>query len=621
MGSGGGSGGLPAVQLGLADLGTPLIDATFTVVDLETTGLDPTRDRITEIGAVRARGGSIEGELATFVHPGLPIPAAVTAITGIRDADVADAPSIEGVLPSLLEFLRGGVFVAHNARFDLGFLRAALARAGHDRLDPVVIDTAVLARRLVRAEVRDVRLATLAAHLRSPVTPDHRALTDARATLHVLHALIERSTPFGVVTVEDLVELGRARSDRTRRRISLIDGAPAAPGVYRFLDRDGRALYVGTATDLARRLRTYFGQDPRRKVLDLVRATDRVTWTVTPTTVEAAVREVRELHVRRPRHNRRSTRPHALAALAVTREPFPRLAVVRELGGDHRRVLGPIGGRASVERAIAAVHAIHPVRECRPRLRRRQDHEPCILKDLHRCGAPCDGSQTPDAYGAVVAAMEADLDDPTGLLARLEGRMVEEARRHDFERAAGLREGVHALVRLLTADRRWRTLTAATRIVAVREDGSDLEVVELARGRLVVSARLSDTAASDVEPIERALELAHRRRAAELADRGNDGAPWLDVPDRAPRAEDAEELALLAEWLDSTGVRVHHVEGTLAEPLPGGRVLAAARSEARTVQRRLRHDDDALARRKLLPRLGSTPREAGRSATAAGVGR
>jgi DNA polymerase-3 subunit epsilon len=598
-----------AVQLGLDDLGTPLVDAAFTVVDLETTGLDPERDRITEIGAVRARGGDVLGELATFVDPGTPIPPAVTAITGIRDRDVVGAPSIEGVLPSLLEFLRGGVFVAHNARFDLGFLRAALARAGHDRLETVVVDTALLARRLVRDEVRDVRLATLAAHFRSPVAPDHRALTDARATLHVLHALIERSSAYGVATVEDLVELGRARSDRTRKRIPLIAGAPTAPGVYRFLDRDERALYIGTATDLARRLRTYFGQDPRRSVLDLVRATERVTWTVTPTAIEAAVREVRELQARRPRHNRRSTRPQAISAVALTREPFPRLAVVRDLEGAHRRVVGPVPGRRTAERAIEAVLAVHALRECRERLRVRQDHDACILKDLHRCGAPCDGSQTPEAYEAIVGEVEAALDDPGTTLAELERRMLDEAGRDGFERAAVLREARHALVRLVTADRRWRLLTGVERLVAARPDGDAVEVVELHRGRLVVSARLERVTAdgSDRASLLDALASARAVRERAISGLADDDAPWERVADRAPRREDAEEVALVAAWLDAPGTSVIEVDGTFAVPVAGGRVLAESLRDAREVERRLRRDSDALERRKV--------RSCGRSAT------
>lgn len=597
-----------AVQLGLDDLGTALIATTFVVVDLETTGLDPEQDRITEIGAVRARGGEVLGELATFVDPGAPIPPAVTALTGIRDADVAGAPPIEGVLPSLLEFLRGGVLVGHNVRFDLGFLRAALERAGRDRLEPIVLDTAVLARRLVRAEVRDCRLATLARHLGSPVAPDHRALTDARATLHVLHALIERSTAHGVVTLEDLAELGRLPAPANRRRASLVADAPSAPGVYRFLDREGRALYVGTASDLSRRLRTYFGQDPRRRVLDLVRATDRVTWTVTATALEASVREVRELHATRPPHNRRSTRPQAVTAVALTREPFPRLAVVRDLDGAHRRVVGPLTSRAAAERVIAALLAVHPLRECRPRLRRRQDHDACVLKDLHRCGAPCDGTQTPEDYERLVLGLEAALDDPAVMLAALAGRMTEEAGRGAFERAAELREAVHALVRALATARRWATLTAVERLVAVAPSADGVEAVELARGRLVASVRLDADAAATPETLTAAVAAGlgrARRTREEERDASGGRVPWLTVPDRAPTREDAEEVALIAAWLERDGVTLLEASDALGSPLAGGRALADALRGARDVDRRVRGDADRLEGRKVRRRAAT----------------
>ena len=105
----------PARQLGFESLGTPLIDTTFVVLDLETTGLKATADRITEIGAVKVRGGEVLGELRTFVHPGCAIPPSITAVTSITDAMVRDAPTLMGVLPTVLRFLDGAVFVAHNA--------------------------------------------------------------------------------------------------------------------------------------------------------------------------------------------------------------------------------------------------------------------------------------------------------------------------------------------------------------------------------------------------------------------------------------------------------------------------------------------------------------------------
>lgn len=200
------------------EAGTALFDTTFVVIDLETTGLSPYRDHITEIGAVRCRGGEVLGELQTFVQPGVAVPPTITAITGITDAMLRDAPSLAGILPMLDAFLDGAVLVAHNAAFDVSFLRAAFAHHREQPFDPLVVDTVRLGRRLLCDEVPNVRLATLARYLRSRTVPDHRALTDARATLDVLHRLIERAGTFGATTIGGLCDLARPASGRTRRR-------------------------------------------------------------------------------------------------------------------------------------------------------------------------------------------------------------------------------------------------------------------------------------------------------------------------------------------------------------------------------------------------------------------
>src|SRR5690606_1193612 len=180
-------------------------DTTFCVVDLETTGGSPAKgSRITEIGAVKVRAGEVVGEFQTLVNPDQSIPAFITVLTGITDQMVIEAPRIAEVLPSFLEFARGSVLVAHNAPFDVGFLKHAARELQIDWPGFDVLDTAVIARRvLLRDEVPNVKLATLAARF-SSVTPDHRALTDARATVDVLHALFERLGTWDVTTVEDI---------------------------------------------------------------------------------------------------------------------------------------------------------------------------------------------------------------------------------------------------------------------------------------------------------------------------------------------------------------------------------------------------------------------------------
>ena len=171
----------------------------FAVVDVETTGWSPDTAGITEIGAVRVRGGRIEAEFGTLVNPGHPIPADITQLTGISDAMVADAPPAAAALPVLLDFARGCVLTAHNAPFDVSFLSAACADSGLRWPSPPVLDTVTLARlALAAGEVPNCKLSTLAAFFGAADQPPHRALPDARATATVLSGLLGRLAARGV---------------------------------------------------------------------------------------------------------------------------------------------------------------------------------------------------------------------------------------------------------------------------------------------------------------------------------------------------------------------------------------------------------------------------------------
>ena len=568
--------GTPAArQLGFESLGTPLIDTTFVVLDLETTGLKATEDRITEVGAVKVRGGEVLGELRTFVHPGCRIPPAITAVTGITDAMVRDAPTLLSVLPTVLRFLDGAVFVAHNAAFDLGFLRAAAQRCDLPHPDPVVIDTARLARRLVRDEVRNCRLSTLATHFRSPTRPEHRALADARATVAVLHGLIERAGSLGATTLEDLRDLTRSSSDRAFRRRGLVADAPATPGVYRFLDPRGEVLYVGKATDLRARLRTYFGQDPRRRIADMVRETAEVRWTTTATLLAAEIEELRLIHAHRPRYNRRSKTPESAVHVAVTDEAFPRLSIVRAPRPTHRTTFGPLPSRRAAEQLLEGVHQVTGLRTCTTRLRRTQDHGACVLKDLGRCGAPCDGTIDRDQHAAVVTAATALFDDPTPLLAGLRATMDQLADDGRFEEASRARRRLHHTGRAVRSLRDHALLGGVALVVAARTRGDGVEVVVIRRGRLVTTA---------LAP--RGTDDGGLLAAVEGLLGTDDGVP--------PRAVDAEEVAQLTAWLLRQDVRPLRIDGVLADRVAGGALLARTVTEARTVARAVQRDRQEL---------------------------
>ncbi|MEO8293211.1 MAG: exonuclease domain-containing protein, partial [Actinomycetota bacterium] len=313
----------------------PLPEVMFCVVDLETTGGSPMGSRITEIGAVKVRGGERIGTFQTLVDPREPIPPYVAGLTGIDDRLVAGEPPIEQVLPALVEFLRGSVFVAHNAGFDFGFVNAALSRLNYEPVPGPPVCTAKLARRVVWPEVPDVKLSTLARYFRTRVRPVHRALADAQATAEVLQGLIDLGGRLGICTLGDLQEACRARGRPNFGKIVLADHLPRGPGVYRFRGRDGRVLYVGKSTDVRTRVKSYFYGDPRKRIDDLLTAATAVDAVECGSEVEALVVEARMIAVHEPPFNRRGKAWRRFAYLKVDpAEAFPRIKVVRTTRED-----------------------------------------------------------------------------------------------------------------------------------------------------------------------------------------------------------------------------------------------------------------------------------------------
>ena len=212
----------------MATADRPLHDVTFAVLDVETTGGSPVVDALTEVGAACWRGGELLGTFETLVDPGAPIPDAVSALTGITGEMVAGAPSPAAALASLSGFVGDAVVVGHNLRFDLAFLGTVAQRSGWPPIENVTVDTLALARRLVRDDVPDCRLGTLARALRLDHLPTHRALADVLATGDLLHRMIELATGFGVLHLGELLAFAAAPAPGGRRPRQRSETASAA---------------------------------------------------------------------------------------------------------------------------------------------------------------------------------------------------------------------------------------------------------------------------------------------------------------------------------------------------------------------------------------------------------
>jgi DNA polymerase-3 subunit epsilon len=476
-------------QRSFDDLGTPLADVTFCVIDLETTGGAPNTDRITEIGAVKVRGGEFLGTFQTMINPGQAIPPIITVLTGITDSMVAKAPRVESVLPSLLEFIGGSVIVGHNVGFDIGFLNAALAHASRPPLPRTIIDTCALARRLVRDEVPNCKLGTLSERFRLDHRPTHRALDDALATTDLLHLLIERASAFGVTGLDDLVALPKIGSHPQAAKLRHTDDLPRCPGVYLFHGHRDEVLYIGKATNLRQRVRSYFGAgESRRKVGNLLREVHRISHITTPDPVTAAVVELRLLQRHLPRYNRQFTTAAKYCYVKLsTEEAFPRLSIAKEPTG-RGTYLGPMSSRAAAQLVIEAVQSAIPLRRCTQRIGRRggviDGLAPCTAAQLGVASCPCSGTTSADAYARIAAeALLAITRHPELVLGPLQARMAELAGSLRFEEAAAVRDRAAAFAGAVRRQRLAEGLRGAGAL-HVRAGDVDLHIE---RGRLVAS--------------------------------------------------------------------------------------------------------------------------------------
>lgn len=586
-----------AGQLSFVDVAdvteTSLRDTTFVVVDLETTGgraragPDGGFDAITEIGAVKVRGGEVIGEFATLVDPQRSIPPQIVELTGITTAMVRDAPTISAVLPMFLEFALGTngsntVLVAHNAGFDIGFLRAAAGRCGLSWPNPPVLCTVKLARRvLTRDEAPSVRLGALARLLGSATEPTHRALDDARATVDVLHALIERVGNQDVRTYRELRAYLPGVTPAQRAKRTLARGLPHRPGVYLFRGPGAEVLYVGTATDLNRRVSQYFtGADPRGRMKEMVALAEAVDHVECAHALEAGVRELRLLAAHAPPYNRRSRFPHRWWWIALTEEAFPRLSVVRAPRCD--RAVGPFRSRADAAEVAGLIARFTGVRTCTTRIGARGEHGPaCPQREVSPCPAERGVSAEDYARAPLRAAHLIDGDDDDALAAAV-ARVTELADGCRYESAARLRDLTADTIGVLWRGQRLRALSALEELVAAAPDGAGgWQLAVIRHGQLAAAG----TARRGVPPMP-VVEVLRAAAQVVLAQPAPLGGALV------------EEASLIARWLAQPGVRIVCSTAGFATPRRSAgswaEWSAAARSARYAASESLREFDPAI---------------------------
>lgn len=566
-------------ELDLDGLGRPLSHVVFTVVDLETTGFAADAAAITEIGAVKVRGGEVLGEFSTLVNPGEPIGPRISSLTGITDAMVADAPSVSAVLPSFLEFASGTVLVAHNAAFDVGFLRSACNSNGMQWPRPQVVDTVTLARRLLdRSEVPNKRLSTLARYFGARTTPRHRALDDARATVDVLHGLLERLGGHDVHTDVELNDFQRAiPAAEQRRKRHLAQGLPSGPGVYVFRDADGDTLYVGVSGDVATRVRSYFsGSERRARMRDMLRQAESVEAVECAHLLEAQVRELRLIGGAKPRYNRRFASSRPLSWLRLTSEPYPRLSLARKPPEPDVSWLGPFTSKRAAAAAMEAVHDALPLRQCTSKLSPHRPSAACALEELG-CPAPCRLRISTSDYAALTEVFAAAVaGDPAPIAEPLLRRIDELAAAQRYEAAADVRGRLRAFLRAVSDTQRRSSLIHIPELVAAGPaSAGGWEFAVIRHGQLAAAG--VSPPRTDPMPIVDSLVSAAATVPATAENLA--GSRW-------------SETEVIHRWLEDPKVRLVRSTAGWSSPLPSAArytPLLQRLSEADTAAANLRH--------------------------------
>jgi DNA polymerase III subunit epsilon len=565
---------------------TPLSEAAWTVVDLETTGVGASA-RIVEIGAVRIEGVEQVGTISRLVAPGIPMPPRISELTGIRDRDLRDAGPLRPALAELLALARGSIFVAHNASFDVGMLDRALMRLDGTRIGMRVLDTVGLARRLLAGRIARFDLASVSERFDVTVRPCHRALPDALATGEVLLGLIGLAQERGAETAEDVMALALAAPRRARERRHLAAGLPAGPGVYVMRDRLGQALYVGKAGDLRTRVRSYFG--PRRqppRVEGALAALAKIDTAPTGSELEAALCELDLIRTWRPPGNVRDKRPDRSVYLRLALADHAASLAVREVvRNDGAVYAGPFASRRLATEAAEALRDTYLLRTCRPRV--PVDDGRCLRGAAGRCLAPCRGDDEALAYVRSARSLAAWLaGDQAVLDAPLRERVARLIGQHRFEDA---RRATRQIDALRAADAQVAAIRRASRrtgvLLAADLDPRHVVAFAVVRGALVAKRRLPRAGDPGLEltAIARELERA-LDPAASIEPRAV--GPWLPAARYAEALLLAQAFAGRARGVVPVGcaapdaLALKRVEGArirvpLREPLPPGRHVRA----------------------------------------------
>ncbi len=386
--------GKPIGKMQKDSLEIPLEQASFSIIDVETTGLSARHNHIIEIGIVKVSDLKIRETYHSMINPGRPIPYYISQFTGINDDDVYDAPFFEDAADEILDFISEDIIGGHNFSFDKSFLKREFLYSGKGMLYNRDICTLKLARRMY-PDLRSKSLSNMCRHFKLHNENSHRALSDAKVTAQLLIRMIEElRDKQNINTVDEL--LSYHKKPAVKEKVKSIKeplreyaaGLPQAPGIYYFLNSKGKIIYIGKAKSLRDRIKSYFSPTAPRKAKKIVQQASRIKIEITNTELTALLMEAESIKLVNPRHNTQLKEYGNKYFLRIDEaDHFPGIEICNYFDFDGRDYFGLFITKKKANALLEMLHKTFALRECNDLEFSKE--KVCFLADIERCLAPC----------------------------------------------------------------------------------------------------------------------------------------------------------------------------------------------------------------------------------------
>jgi DNA polymerase III subunit epsilon len=357
----------------------------YAIIDIETTGGNAGRERITEIAIYIHDGTRVVDEYSTLINPERRMPPFVARLTGITDEMLATAPKFHEVARRIVEITEGCTFVAHNAPFDYSFVHQEFLNLGYKYKRPVLC-TVKMTRKLIPG-LKSYSLGNLCASLGIQITSRHRAAGDALATVSLFEHLLRIDPTLSQIPTDGL----HPALDR-----SVFSSLPSSSGVYYFYNEQGKIIYIGKSKNIHARVLSHFQNNSNPKAIEMRSLTAGISFEETGSELIALLLESAEIKAHKPLFNRQQRR---------TLYKYGLYSFFNQAGYHVIQIekLKPTGKAhtvcASFDEAMVTLHHLaEKYNLCQKLCGLYQNHGACFQYSIGQCKGACSGAESPESY-------------------------------------------------------------------------------------------------------------------------------------------------------------------------------------------------------------------------------